>query len=79
MIDGSSKRRMDLGRDPSGQIREFKDLQAGDGWPHWPGKKTFFRGIKGEVKLQVGWMAESLMLRSTALVWRFQDESCHLS
>jgi hypothetical protein len=47
MIDGSSKRRVDLGRDSSCQIRELKDLQAGDGWPHWPGRKTFFRGIKG--------------------------------
>jgi hypothetical protein len=37
--------------------------------------RTFFRGLKGKLSYRLaGW--ESMMFRSTAWVWRFQDESC---
>lgn len=71
---GSGKSRRDLGRDPSDQIREFKGLQAGDGWPHWPGK-NFTLGDSRESKATEWLAAESLVLRNSAWVWRFQDES----
>jgi len=43
MGEGSGMWIMGLGRDPSNQIHELKDLQEGDEWPHWPGKNYLSR------------------------------------
>lgn len=63
MIEGSSRWRRDPGRDHSSQVREFKSLQGGDEWPHWPGKNFLSRAY--EVSQATGWLvAESLMFRA---------------
>lgn len=63
---GSGKCRRDLGRDPFSQVREFKGLQAGDGWPHWPGK-NFTLGDSKVSKATEWLVAESFMFKKLSL------------